>query len=285
MKNNALSQEQVDQYRRDGYLKSIRVLTDDQAEKAHAALEQGEAKLESLGLPNPPGVYLRSNAHLIFTLVSDLARNPEILDVVSSLLGPDLLVWSAEFFIKEANTDKIVSWHQDLTYWGLGPTDDEVTAWLALTPATKESGCMRFVPGSHKNTLLDHNDTFAEDNLLSRGQELSVEVDETQTVDIELQPGEISLHHGRIFHASGPNVTNERRIGLAIRYIRPEVQQQVAAKDYAMVVRGWDRFGHFVPVAPPIRDFEAVDLKRREQVMEDQAKALAEGSDQPLWRG
>ena len=118
-----------------------------------------------------------------------------------------------------------MTWHQDLTYWGLDDMD-EVTAWVALSPSTTESGCMRFVPGSHKRSLVEHVDTFADDNLLTRGQEIAVDVDESAAADVELRPGQASLHHGHLFHSSGPNTTPDRRIGAAIRYITPSMQQR-----------------------------------------------------------
>ena len=94
---------------------------------------------------------------------------PAILDVVEGILGPDILVYAAEFFVKEPRTTHVVTMHQDLTYWGLGAIDGMVTAWLALSPATPASGCMDFVRASHKNPILPHEDTFDENNLLSRG--------------------------------------------------------------------------------------------------------------------
>ena len=285
MSNHLLSDDQIAQYRSNGYLTAIPILTRAEANDERAKMEASEADIRALNLPKPPSTYLRANCHLILTQVSRLVRHPKILGAVSSLIGPDLLAWSAEFFIKEPNTDKIVSWHQDLTYWGLGPTDEEVTAWLALSPATCASGCMRFIPGSHKNDLLEHTDTFSDNNLLSRGQEVAAKIDEADAANIELRPGEMSLHHGRIFHASGPNVTDDRRIGLAIRYLSPNVKQQVSKRDYAMLVKGWDRVGNFIPVAPPVTDLDPEDLRRREIILEDQAEALSAGATQNLRRG
>ena len=130
--------------------------------------------------------------------------------------GPNLLVFETVFFIKEAHTPHFVSWHQDLTYWGLDELS-KVTAWVALIPATAQSGCMQFVPGSHHKPIGEHHDTFEEINMLSRGQILSKEVREEETIDIVLHPGKMSLHHGRMFHASPANRSADRRIGLAIR--------------------------------------------------------------------
>jgi ectoine hydroxylase-related dioxygenase (phytanoyl-CoA dioxygenase family) len=210
--------------------------------------------------------------------IDRLVREPAILDPVESLLGPDLMVWSTEFFIKEPHTPNHVSWHQDLTYWGLDNTD-EVTAWLALSDVTVESGCMRFVPGSHKQDIVPHHDTFADDNMLSRGQEIAVEVGEDAAVDIVLKPGQMSLHHGRIFHGSGPNQSDDRRFGVAIRYIAPSMRQAVGTRDYAVLVRGEDRFGHFVTPPAPTGDFTPEALEMCAQIDSEQVAYLYQGTE------
>ena len=189
------------------------------------------------------------------------------------------MLWSAELFIKEAGTAKIVSWHQDLTYWGLGETDDEVTAWLALSEVSRASGCMRFVSGSHHQRIVAHRDTFHADNLLSRGQEIAVEVDEADARFVELHPGQMSLHHGRMFHASGPNVSSDRRIGVALRYVTPGVRQQVAKRDYAMLMRGADRQRNWINVAPPPGPFDAASLRLYEEILQAQSTTLAQGAE------
>ncbi|MGI9413187.1 MAG: phytanoyl-CoA dioxygenase family protein, partial [Hyphomicrobiales bacterium] len=191
-------------------------------------------------------------------------------------------VWSAEFFIKEPETDAIITWHQDLTYWGLGETDEEVTAWLALSDVTPESGCMRFVPGSHKNRIVPHEDTFADNNLLSRGQEIAVDVDEDAAVDVVLKPGQLSLHHGRMFHASGPNRSDDRRIGVAIRYITPAVEQHVSPHDYAMLVRGRDDHGHFRLIDGPASDLSPEALALYDEILQTQQVAMTEGAEQDV---
>jgi ectoine hydroxylase-related dioxygenase (phytanoyl-CoA dioxygenase family) len=146
-----------------------------------------------------------------------------------------------------------VSWHQDSTYWGLS-SPDVVTAWVAFEPSTPLSGCMRVVPGTQTRDQVPHKDTFAADNLLSRGQEIAVEVDPKDAVDIELQPGEFSLHHVRIIHGSEPNNADWSRIGFTIRYV-PTYVKQIGGRDSAMLVRGVDEFHNFDPEPRPKADF------------------------------
>ncbi len=270
----------ADAYWRDGYLFPIRVLSEQEAGVCRRELEDMEAEWLDAGLPKPLALYKRVNAHCVMPFAARLALHPAVLDAVEAILGPDILVWSAEYFIKEPRTEHIVSMHQDLTYWGLGATPDQVTAWIALSPSTVESGCMDFVRGSHENPILPHNDTFSETNLLSRGQEIAVDVAEADKTRIELQPGEMSLHHGLTIHGSGQNRSTDRRIGFAVRYVNPNARQQVAERDYAMLARGVDRSGHFINFAPPGRLFAPASLELHERMRADQAKAFAAGANE-----
>ena len=136
-----------------------------------------------------------------------------------------------------------MSWHQDATYWGLS-SNDVVTAWVALTPSTVVSGCMQVVPGTH-HVQVPHEDKFDEDNMLTRGQEIAVRVDPAQVVNVELQPGQMSLHHVLLFHGSESNRAEHARVGYAIRYIPTHLRQLAPIRDSALLVRGHDDQGHF----------------------------------------
>lgn len=282
MTNYPLSPDQVDAYRRDGCLFPLDVFDDSQVADIMAELDQARLDAQQQGLESRLTQLLRTNAHLLLPFVPRVATSPQLLDRVASILGPDILLWSAEFFIKPARSDKIVSWHQDLTYWGLGETDEELTAWLALSEVNLESGCMRFIPASHRQRIQPHRDTFDPGNLLSRGQEVALEVDEAEAVHVLLKPGQVSFHHGRIFHASGPNRSDYDRVGLVFRFLTPQVRQIVAKRDYAMMVRGADHGQNWVHVAPPMRNFDPADLELREQVQQDQSAALGEGANREM---
>jgi non-heme Fe2+,alpha-ketoglutarate-dependent halogenase len=233
-----LSEAQIAQYRRDGFLCPIAALTPAEA-AAGGKLPRAQ----------------RHKPHLLYTWAQELIRHPRILDAVEDVIGPDILCWESVFFIKEAGTPDFISWHQDITYWGLEQEGDVVTAWLALSPSTPESGCMRVVPGTQTRDVVTHADTFAEDNMLSRGQEIAVEVDEASAVDLVLQPGQMSLHHVKLFHGSHANRAVDRRIGFAIRYLPPHVHQELGV-DAATLVRGQDRFAHFEPEPAPRSDLD-----------------------------
>lgn len=217
--------------------------------------------------------------HLLLTWLADLVRHPTILDQVESLLGPNLLCWASDFFSKSPDDGMRVTWHQDSTYWGLSKPDI-VTAWVAFTPSTVKSGCLRVVPGSHLKDQIPHGDTFAADNMLSRGQEIQVKVDERDAVDVELQPGQMSLHHVRLIHGSEPNRADHRRIGFAIRYVPTYVRQISGGRDTATLVRGQDTFGHFDPEPAPASDFHPDAVAFHAKSYDDTTRILYAGAAQ-----
>ena len=164
----------TDVYEKNGYYFPYDVTSGAEAAALLADLEAAEAEV---GDEHARLSLLRGYPSQLLPSFAGLIRHPRLIEAASQIIGRDLLVWSCGFFIKEAGSKSFVSWHQDLNYWGLDG-DDEVTAWFALTPAMIENGCMRFVPGSHRKKDVAHVDSFAADNLLTRGQEIAVEVDE-----------------------------------------------------------------------------------------------------------
>lgn len=262
-------------YERDGFVFPIDVLERREAEAVRADLEAAEAELAD----DPKRLaLLRAYPDRLLPSFDRLVRNPALIKAASAVLGPDLMVWSSGLFIKEARSPKIVSWHQDLTYWGLDKAE-ETTCWVALSPATSESGCMKFVPGTHKANQVAHRDTFDENNLLTRGQELAVEVDDKDGVEVVLQTGQASMHHGHLFHASGPNTTDDRRIGSAIRYIRPSMKQTSGDRSLVALVAGEDRFGHFTIAGPPKGRLHADDFEACASDSAIKRRVLYEGAN------
>jgi non-heme Fe2+,alpha-ketoglutarate-dependent halogenase len=272
-----LGAEAVAQYRRDGFYFPLPVLS---AAEARVMRDKLEAHERATGGPLAGG--MRHKVHLLFTWANELARHPAILDAVEDVIGPDILCWSTNFFIKEANSPSYVSWHQDATYWGLS-TSDVITAWVAFADVPVESGAMKFWPGSHRKNQLEHRDTFDKDNLLTRGQEIAVEVPGGQGVDVPLKAGEMSLHHVLLAHGSGPNTTNDRRIGLAMRYIPPHVRQ-LKVRDSAMLVRGRDTHGNFDLEPAPTADLDAAALAAHQDAVARSLKALYSGTDRTQFR-
>lgn len=265
-----LSPTEVEQYRRDGIHFPVDVLS----AREVAALRSCYASRAHL-------IRDRNNQkpHLLFPWLYDLVRDPRILDAVEDLLGPNLLCWASQFFAKPAGHPGYVSWHQDATYWGLS-SPEVMTAWVALSPSTRESGCMRVIPGTHHRQVV-HEDTFQETNLLSRGQEIAVTVDEERAVDVLLQPGQMSLHHVLLFHGSEPNRSADARIGFAIRYIPTHVQQMGATeRPSATLVRGVDEYHHFDHELPPEDEMHPDAVRRHGEIIDRQLRVLYAGAEQ-----
>ncbi len=275
-----LGQQEIDRYRRDGFLSPVAVMAPDEALACRGALEALEARHGPLNYLVKP--------HLLSTLAARLVRHAAILDALEDLMGPDLLLFDSAFIVKEPGDGKRVSWHQDLTYWGLEPAE-ATSVWLALSPATAASGAMRMLPGSHRLGPLGHRETFAADNLLSRGQTLDLEIDEAAAVQSELRPGEMSIHDGWTAHASGRNDSADRRIGFNMNVVRPGVRQTKLVGDSATLLRGQDRYGHWLPEPLALADYgpagvafqAAIAAKRGEAVNLDRSGRLVGGGKRP----
>ena len=272
-----LNEREVSTYRERGYHFPVDVLSQAEVADFRGKLEDYEGRAGG-----PIKADMRHRSHVLFPWINDMVRHPKILDAVEGILGPDILCWNTSFFIKEARDPGFVSWHQDATYWGLS-SSDVATAWVAMSPANKVSGCMKFVAGTHLKQVA-HEDTFDKNNLLTRGQEVAVEVDEAQAVHVELKPGQASLHHVLLFHGSEPNRSDQRRIGLAIRYIPTHLKQAVGSRDWATLVRGKDTHHNFEPAYVPKRDLEPEALEFHRMVSEEQVRVLYRGTGKTAYR-
>lgn len=267
-----LSEEQVRAFRKRGYHFPVRVLGTCEAAECLRRLEAVES-----GLGGPLSGSFRHKCHLLFPWLADLVRNPEIVDPVASLLGPDLLCWNTNIFCKEPRDPGFISWHQDSIYFGLSDARG-LTAWVALTTSTPESGCMRVMPGTHRAKELPHVERPAANNMLTRGQEVAVEVDEAEAVDLALDPGEMSLHDLLIVHGSNPNGSDRRRIGIAIRYI-PTSTRQLGGRDTATQARGTDAYGHFEQEPRPDADFSPRAIEAHARIVDIHTRLLMQGAE------
>jgi non-heme Fe2+,alpha-ketoglutarate-dependent halogenase len=266
-----LPAEKVAQYQRDGYLAPMDIFDD---------AEMSELNTQLIGFRERLGGKLagrfNQKTHLLSPWLNRLVRDPRILDPVENILGPNILCWSSQFFAKDAHDKAYVGWHQDGNYWGLS-SDEVITAWVAFTPSNRQSGCMMVVPGTHRQ-VAEHVDTFSEDNMLSRGQEITVEVKREEMVPVELRPGQMSLHHVMIYHGSDPNQSDLPRIGFAIRYIPTHVKQVGDFKGSALLVRGQDTYHHFEPEQDPVADFHPDALALHGRVLDNQLRVLYAGA-------
>ena len=223
------------QFEKDGFFSPLRLIDKSTASSYREILETVEQKTGSLNY--------RYKIHTVLEIAYKLASNKKLLDSVETLLGPNILLYNTSFVIKEPHSKTYISWHQDLTYWGFND-DKQVAAWIALSDATEENGCMYMIPGSHKVGQLPHKITKDSNNLLHHGQTIEG-VSEERSRCIPLKAGEASLHHGWTMHTSYPNKSDDRRIGLTINYISTDMFQTQTEHDSAMLLRGVDHYNHF----------------------------------------
>ena len=185
--------------------------------------------------------------HLLAGWADRLVHDPRILDPVQEILGPDLLVWATQLFVRPAHSGESLAWHQDALYFDLsGVQTGAVRVWVALTDTTPENGTMRYLPGSHQDGVVAHRRAVGGADAAMRGEEVAIEVDEDRAINVVLSAGQASIHHLAIAHCSGQNATDSDRINLAIDYVAPSVEPR-GGSDSALLVRGEDRVEHFIP--------------------------------------
>jgi Phytanoyl-CoA dioxygenase (PhyH) len=243
-----LTDAQIAHFRDHGYCYPFDALTEEEAAACRARLEAYER-----AAGHDANRTLKIKGHLAFPWLVELGRHPRILDAVEDLIGPDIMLFGASVFAKDGRDPRYVSWHQDSAYFGLMP-HEEITAWVAFTPANSLNGCLRVLPDSHRGPDMKHVETFAKDNMLAKGQELRG-IDESKAVELPLAAGHFSLHHERTAHSSFPNRSHDRRIGFAFFYVPTHVKS-VNGRGRATLVRGVDRYGYWDEDALPREDLD-----------------------------
>ena len=257
--NKVLGPDEVAHYRDNGYVSPLHAFDEAAARGYRAKLEDGE---RGHGLAPDQ----RRKMHLYLKWVDEVVHHPGVLDAVEDLIGPDILVYHLTLWMKESQTDAFISWHQDSTYFGLSPAE-HVTAWVALSPSSLESGCVQVVPGSHLGGQVTHAQEKDQSNLFATGQSLHVPVDAPIELMV-LEPGQFSLHHTYLFHNSMPNRSNDRRIGLGISYIPTRCRCSSKVRLSASLARGTDRFGHFDLDPRPAADYDPAALAMHTAAMQ-----------------
>lgn len=253
----ALTQAQVNSFRHNGFLFPIPALTPEEVATCLAGLERLETEL---GSPvAEAGVKWRSHGYAHSPWYDALIRHPRILDAVEDVIGPDILVWTSTFFIKEPQSPTFAAWHQDGTYFGLEPKE-QVCAWVALTDASREAGCMEMLSSRGAPRQMHHAALGLANSINRAGQTIMEPLDESAPVAMALRAGEFSLHHELAVHRSAPNNAGHRRVGIGLNYMPTHVRVDGPVRLKAMLVRGEDRFGHFDLVEPPRAERDAAAL-------------------------
>jgi hypothetical protein len=239
----ALSAAEVERFRRDGYLGPYSLCSPDEMAALRPAIER---VLDT----DPPASHNRvHNRHLDSRAVYDLATDPAIVARMVALYGPDLLLWRTNFFVKNRGS-KAIPWHQDFHYWPLEPPVI-ISAWIAVDPSTRQNGNLQVIPGSHR-TIVPHVE--ATPDMQFKVMADAGYYDPGDLTDLEMQPGEFILFNERTLHHSEPNLSDLRRIGLAVRAIIPIVKVlEYDSPDHALqVIHGTDTMGlnHLAPTTP-----------------------------------
>src|SRR5262245_49229951 len=244
-----LSPQQVDYFKKEGYLlfnQPVFPQAKFDALKAHFehklstwAEDSGGKSPEAMDVP-----------HFTDLKLFDWLLDDAVLDVVESLIGPDIALWSSHFICKPPGVGKRVPWHEDSAYWGtvLNPME-VVTVWLAIDPSTPTNGCMRVVPRTHHDGYSEYEPVSNPTEQVFHIEIKKGKVDESKAVDCVLNPNECSLHHAKMIHGSNPNTSSMRRCGYTMRYVpassafRPALHKHSSAFQIYLA-RGKDRAGN-----------------------------------------
>jgi non-heme Fe2+,alpha-ketoglutarate-dependent halogenase len=261
----ALTPEQVASFHYNGFLYPIPALTPEEIATYLAGLERLEAELGSAVAD--ADIKWRSHAYAHSPWFNDLIRHPRILDAVEDVIGPDILVWTSTFFIKEPNSKTFAAWHQDGAFFGLEP-NEQVCAWVALTDASREAGCMEMLSGKGAPRMLHHEAMGIKNSINRAGQTIVEPFDKRNPTAMALKAGEFSLHHEFAVHRSAPNHAAHRRVGIGLNYVPPHVRVNSPIRLKAMLVRGEDRCGNFELIDPPAGERDATALAVHQQVSE-----------------
>ncbi|NQV57048.1 MAG: phytanoyl-CoA dioxygenase family protein [Rhodospirillales bacterium] len=263
----ALTNEQIKSYSDDGFLFPFDVYSRPEADDLKQKFEDLEA-----AIGDEPQERFRIKAQLPFPWLCDVVRNPILLDAVEDLIGPDILCWGASFFAKKAHDPRYVSWHTDSFFYGFDPAET-LTAWLAFNPSTEQSGCVQYIPGSHKSQTI-HEIKPDADNILPMAQN-AIDVPLDLAVSAVLEPGQVVFHHEGVVHGSSPNNADHPRVGLSIHYVAPHVRETRFEGSTAMLLRGKDELGHWGRDPEPTEDFDMTCIKAMHDTRDLYLKATA----------
>jgi ectoine hydroxylase-related dioxygenase (phytanoyl-CoA dioxygenase family) len=248
-------------YDSNGYFFPLDVIPEDMAK--NAAL-----RIKKISIHPPSKIIHPWNlqAHLLANWIYNICVYSKVLDAVEAVIGPNILIQSADIFVKLPKSTKHINWHQDANYWGLEPYE-LVTGWIALTDVFPENGCMDYLPKSHLNKKINHIETFDKNSDLTRGQEINLKIDKDKKIPVILKAGQMSLHHCLLAHGSGPNLTDNYRIGIAVRYLPTHVRQTEGPFISMILARGKDKYNHFVKDKIPKGDFDETTIAEHDKAM------------------
>lgn len=236
-----------------GYYGPVKFLSSKHNEKYLAKALETQKKL-NLMLSD-----YRCKSNVLFPWINELSQNPIILEHVKTILGDNFHCWDSLVWIKEANSDKHVSWHQDATYWNFLPKDRGLTVWITLSGASKDMGCIQYISGSHKNQQIYHEEIKSNNNLLMRGQTVSKR--NGDIVYAECEEGSFLMHSPFILHGSDQNITDKPRVSIGFVYVATDAKPIANyATESTVMISGTDVYNYMTHDPQPTGDWEK-DLK------------------------
>jgi non-heme Fe2+,alpha-ketoglutarate-dependent halogenase len=267
-----LTQQQIDFYNDNGFLFPVEAFTRDEATVLSAKVEDMESRIG-----HELQARFRIKAHLPFPWLCDVIRHPKLLDAVEDIIGPNILCWGASFFSKKAHDPRFISWHNDTFFYAFEPAET-LSAWVSFNDATIESGCVQYIPGSHKGPAPQHEFKPHPNNLAPDGRTV-IGVDESKAVPAVLSAGQVVFHHESVIHGSGPNNADHPRVGFVIHYNAPHVRETRYEGATAMLCRGRDTHGNWLPDPEPRFDLDPECIRLMEETralfLKSQAKKIS----------
>ncbi|MFD5751089.1 phytanoyl-CoA dioxygenase family protein [Streptomyces sp. NPDC127033] len=268
-----LTQRQVSDFQRDGFVLPLDILAEEEAAELRDTVAGHLAVSRRRGGATAALAY-GPKVHLLSSWADRLVRHPTLLGVAESLVGPDILVWGTQIFVKEPGGDTDLAWHQDALTYDLD-SQGRLAAfrvWLALTPTSVENGTMRFAAGTHREGILAHRRGAGLQGMM-RGDEATFDESRFVRRDVTLRPGQCSLHNMLVVHGSGVNRTDETRIAFAVDYLATSVSPR-RRPDSALLVKGADTHGNFVLEESPDGDLGEDGLARCTEAVEMRMRRL-----------
>ena len=249
-----LTRVEIDSFREQGFLPGIDVF-------GEAECDAFRSRVEAFERARPEAVEWAFDikTNLLFDWVYDLSCDPRLLDAIEDLIGPDVLLANSIFRIKEPGSATFYGWHQDAARIRVEP--GFVLAFVAISEATPDNGCLRVIPGSQREVRPFGLVSYA-DRQVARVRD----VDESCAVDMVLAKGQVGLLHCNTVHGSGPNRSSGRRIGLINDYTPPSARQSTGMGS-GQIVRGVDRWGHFGTEPIPIGACTGENVLARRRIL------------------
>ena len=206
-----LTPQDVERYRRDGFLKVPGVLTPEEVQRFREAAHR--RFVERAGGPTPDTAYYRVFTQIVNVwqedeVLAELTRHPLLGALAAELAGVPVRLWHDHLLVKAPHNDAATEYHQDRPYWPHATSRHSLSAWVALVDVPPEKGCMTFLPGSHRFTGIRPQDLTDADDLFVAEPELRW----NERVTVPVRAGDCTFHHSYTAHMALPNATDDPRL-------------------------------------------------------------------------